>query len=59
MTSSINLTSEELVTKPRAFVVSTAQMKSQTSFGKTNLRTGGSETDQNSQAMVSPLSINK
>jgi hypothetical protein len=34
-------------------------MKSQTSFGKTNLRTGGSETDQNSQAMVSPLSINK
>ena len=59
MTFSTNLTLEALATKPKAFVVLTAQKKSLTSSVKTSLRTGGSETDQNSQAIVSPLSINK
>jgi hypothetical protein len=37
----------------------TVQKKSLTSSVKISLKTGGSETDQNSQAIVSPLSINK
>ena len=59
MTFSTNLTLEALATKPKAFVVSTAQKKLLTSSVKISLKTGGSETDQNSQAIVSPLSINK